>query len=69
MVLRLKTSGDRRFGKGKRWRRKYRSSRAFDSTCRNHGSCAYCANGRMHKHKRQLDWGKNGIDWLDWHEE
>lgn len=30
----------------------YRESRRFDPTCRNHGSCPYCADGRQHKHLR-----------------
>ena len=31
----------------------YRESRRFDVTCRNHGKCSYCADGRQHKFKRQ----------------
>ncbi len=31
----------------------YRESRRFDKTCRNQGSCPYCAEGRKHKARRQ----------------
>jgi hypothetical protein len=34
---------------GKERRRQYRKSKAFDYTCRNHGSCPYCKNNRLHK--------------------
>jgi len=30
----------------------YRHSRAFDTTCRNHGSCPYCERGRLHNANR-----------------
>ena len=33
---------------GSRKRNPYRGSRAFDVTCRSHGGCPYCANGRLH---------------------
>lgn len=29
-----------------------RRSRSFDPSCRSHGSCPWCASGRMHKHER-----------------
>lgn len=32
----------------------YRKSRAFDKSCRNHGSCAYCTGNRLHKHNKKL---------------
>ena len=41
-----------RYGKEKR--KPYRGSKAFDKTCRNHGSCPWCQNNKAHKHKRQL---------------
>jgi hypothetical protein len=28
-------------------------ARHFDWTCRNHGSCAWCRNGRLHNNKRK----------------
>lgn len=44
---------DKAIERGKEHRKPYRKSKAFDRTCRNHGSCPYCANGRQHKHKRR----------------
>jgi hypothetical protein len=35
-------------------RKPYTGSKAFDSTCRNHGSCSYCYNNRMHTNLRDL---------------
>lgn len=31
----------------------YRDSRRFDYTCRNQGSCGYCAQGRKFREDRQ----------------
>lgn len=31
-------------------RKPYYKSKRFDKTCRNHGSCPYCKNNRLHKH-------------------
>ena len=31
---------------GKEHRKPYRGSKAFDCSCRNHGSCGYCENNR-----------------------
>jgi hypothetical protein len=30
-----------------------RGSKAFDPSCRNHGSCPWCRNGRRHKNIRR----------------
>lgn len=30
-------------------RKPYRGSKALDHTCRNHGSCDWCRENRMHK--------------------
>lgn len=37
---------------GKEHRKPYRGSKAFDRSCRNHGSCAYCSNNRQINKKR-----------------
>ena len=29
----------------------YRKSKAFDRTCRNHGTCPWCQGNRLHKNK------------------
>lgn len=33
-------------------RKPYRGSKRFDHSCRNHGSCSYCANNRQVDKKR-----------------
>jgi len=32
---------------GKEKRKQYRGAKAFDHSCRNHGSCNYCSNNRQ----------------------
>lgn len=32
----------------------YRVSKAVDKNCRNHGSCDWCRDNRLHKHKRKM---------------
>lgn len=34
---------------GKEHRKPYRGSKDFDRTCRNHGSCSWCAENRQYK--------------------
>lgn len=36
---------------GKEYRKKYRGSKQFDHSCRNHGGCPYCENNRTHNNK------------------
>ena len=45
---------DKAIQSGKEKRKQYRKSKAVDRSCRNHGSCAYCEQSRMHKHKKKL---------------
>ena len=45
---------DKAIKHGKEKRKPYRKSKAFDRTCRNHGSCPWCANNRKHKIERQM---------------
>ena len=40
---------DKAIAHGKEKRRPYHGSKAFDKTCRNHGSCPWCAENRQHK--------------------
>lgn len=40
---------DQAIKSGKEHRKPYRRSQAFDITCRNHGGCPYCSEGRLHK--------------------
>jgi hypothetical protein len=42
-------SMDKAIAHGKEKRKPYRGSKAIDRTCRNHGSCPYCRENRLHK--------------------
>ena len=42
---------DKAIAHGKERRSPYRGSKVFDRTCRNHGSCPYCEEGRVHNDK------------------
>lgn len=35
-------------------RKPYRGSKAFDCSCRNHGTCSWCLDNRIHKNKKRL---------------
>ena len=37
---------------GKEYRKLYRNSKRFDKTCRNHGSCPYCRDNRLHNRNK-----------------
>ena len=34
-------------------RQPYRGSRAFDASCRCHGGCPYCEEGKQHQDRRE----------------
>lgn len=34
-------------------RKPYRDSRRFDSSCRNHGGCQYCEQGRLYQYLKE----------------
>lgn len=38
----------------KEYRKQYRKSKAFDRTCRNHGSCSYCLGNRLYKNIKRI---------------
>lgn len=44
---------DKSIQSGKEKRKPYRGSKAFDCTCRNHGSCPYCLDTRTKKFREQ----------------
>jgi hypothetical protein len=44
---------DKRYPNRKDIRAPYRKSKRFDRTCRNHGSCPYCENNRLHNDRRR----------------
>ena len=47
---------DKAIEHGKEKRKPYYGSKAFDRTCRNHGSCPWCKRNRLHKFRdRRLD--------------
>lgn len=36
---------------GQEKRKPYKGAKAIDNTCKNHGSCPWCKNNRLHKFK------------------
>lgn len=60
---------DKAIKHGKEKRKPYKNSKAFDYSCRNHGSCGYCECNRTHfdKKKRKAseadleEFRKNGV--------
>ena len=40
---------DKSIAHGKEHRKPYRGTKAYDCTCRNHGSCQWCVENRTHK--------------------
>lgn len=36
-------------------RKAYTKAKAVDRSCRNHGSCPYCKNNRLHKNVKRLE--------------
>jgi hypothetical protein len=47
---------------GKEKRKPYRGAKAVDKTCRNHGGCPYCEEGRLHKGKKIDEESKDRIE-------
>ena len=45
---------------GKEKRKPYRKAKAIDRTCRNHGSCPWCKENRLHKFVMSKERGKDG---------
>lgn len=43
---------DKAIKHGKEKRKPYYKSGKNDETCRPHGTCPWCKNNRLHKHKR-----------------
>ena len=46
---------DKAIEHGKEKRKPYHKSKAFDQSCRNHGSCSYCQENRTFQSKKSLD--------------
>ena len=53
---------DKAIEHGKEKRKPYYRSGRFDPTCRPNGSCPYCQNNRMHRHKKKECACKNQVD-------
>lgn len=49
---------------GKEHRKQYYGAKAIDGTCRNHGSCPWCRENRLHKFRDQYS-----ITDSDWDED
>ena len=43
---------DKSIQHGKEHRKQYRGSKEIDRSCRNHGSCSWCRDNRLHKFKK-----------------
>lgn len=52
---------DKAIKSGKEHRKQYRKSKAFDKSCRNHGSCPYCESNRTYKKTQEDKIGKQEI--------
>lgn len=46
---------DKSIERGKEHRKPYHGSKQFDRTCRNHGSCDWCKDNRLHADKKRRD--------------
>lgn len=44
---------DKAIKHGKEKRSQYRKAKAVDPSCRNHGTCNWCKEGRLHSNKRR----------------
>lgn len=44
---------DKAITHGKEHRKPYRRSKAWDTSCRNHGSCSWCQGNRLHKYRKE----------------
>jgi hypothetical protein len=47
---------------GKEHRKPYYRAGKFDRTCRPHGSCPWCRNNRLYKHKKAAEAANERID-------
>ncbi len=45
---------DKSIKHGKECRKPYRGVKAYCKMCRNHGSCDYCRDNRLHNSKKRL---------------
>ena len=50
---------------GKEKRKRYRKTKAVDSTCRNHGGCTWCEENRTHQKLKIKEIIKNEMREID----
>ena len=50
---------DKSISKGTEHRKAYKVSKAFDRSCRNHGSCDWCFNNRLYKNLKRIQSANN----------
>ena len=59
-------SFDKEYPNRKDWRKPYRKSGKFDRSCRPGGTCPWCINNRLHKHKKREMTAQLSLeDWLN----
>ena len=46
---------------GKEHRNPYRKSKAFDRSCRNHGSCSWCEGDRTFSNRKRRKFAENDL--------
>ena len=46
---------DKAIKSGKEHRKPYTKAKAVDKTCRNHGSCEYCASNRLYTARKAIE--------------
>lgn len=56
---------DKAIDGGREHRKPYRKAKAVDRTCRNHGSCPWCRDDRLHSARRRLLAAEDDLDQLD----
>lgn len=53
---------DKAIEHNKEYRKPYRGSKAFDCSCRNHGSCDWCRENRAYKNLKREECIKNQLE-------
>ena len=53
---------DKAIGHGKEKRKPYKGAKAIDCTCRNHGSCTWCRDNRLHKRLKDEEASRQALE-------
>ena len=53
---------DKAIEHGKEKRKPYRGTKAIDCTCRNHGSCTWCRDNRLHKRLKDKEASRQALE-------